>query len=270
MADEDYYSLLGLDPHAPEREIKKAYHNLARSLHPDKARDAEESRRNAEKLAHISKAYNTLKDPEKRKQYDMKRGNAPAVAPANGQAQSAPQPAEQAPAGSGAAPRTRSAVRPNRQQNTPQVSNSDLQAQRVVTAQKAFVKGMDFFKNQDFKKALPFFEAAVQNDPESEPHYHMKLAICLLRTKGSFTKAVAAAEKACDMDTYNVEFKFSLGEIYETVGVTSKAINVYADILNWEPDNQKAKMKLDLMKKVENPTAGDSFLQKLFPSLFKK
>src|SRR5690606_17076036 len=101
------------------------------------------------------------------------------------------------------------------QGTAPRVSPSDIASQRVITAQKAFVKGMEHFKQEDYKKALPFFEAAVSNDPEGEAHYHMKLAQTLMRTRGSFTRAVEAAERASEMDIYNIEFKFALGEIYE-------------------------------------------------------
>jgi len=128
---------------------------------------------------------------------------------------------------------------------------------------------MEFWKASDHKKALPFFETAVKNDPESEAHYHVKLAICLMKTKGSFSRAVEAMERACAMDAYNVEFKFQLGELYETVGITSKAKKVYEDIIKWEPDNSRAKLKLQDMKNVD-AMANPSFLAKLLPSVFGK
>lgn len=278
MAREDYYSLLGLDKQAPDREIKRAYYNLARDLHPDRAKSPEEARVNAERLAIISKAYNTLKDPQKRAEYDgtLKGGSAPtgsvnsrnATPPPKDppRSQATKPPAAAAGPGS-AAPKP--AAAPAAPANSPKVSANDIQSQRVLTAQKAFVKGMEFYKTSDYKRALPFFEAAVQNDPESEPHYHMKLANCLIRTKGSFTRAVQAAEKATSMDAYNMEFKFGLSEIYETVGATSKAITVYEDILKWEPENDKARMRLQMLKVAEaqrNPT----LLAKIFPSIFGK
>ena len=149
------------------------------------------------------------------------------------------------------------------------MSEADQSAARVLTAQKAFVKGMEFYKNQEFKKALPFFEAAVQNDPEGEAQYHMKLATCLVRSKGSFTRALEAAEKACDMDSYNVEFKLFLGEIYETVGIMSKAQKVYEDVLKWEPENDKATTRIAMLKHAE-AKANPSLLAKIFPSIFGK
>lgn len=63
-------------------------------------------------------------------------------------------------------------------------------------AQRAFVKGMQHFKRAEYKQAIEFFDAAVNNDPDSEPQYHAKLALCLIRSKGSFTRAVTHAQKA--------------------------------------------------------------------------
>ncbi|MEQ9460779.1 MAG: DnaJ C-terminal domain-containing protein [Phycisphaeraceae bacterium] len=68
---EDYYKVLGVKRSASQEEIQKAYRTLARKHHPDvnKAADA------AERFSRISEAYEVLKDPEKRKQYDQLGAN---------------------------------------------------------------------------------------------------------------------------------------------------------------------------------------------------
>lgn len=63
----DYYKILGVDENASEEEIKKAYRKLAHQYHPDKAGGSEA------RFKEINEAYQTLSDPERRRQYDQFR-----------------------------------------------------------------------------------------------------------------------------------------------------------------------------------------------------
>ncbi len=68
----DLYAALGLDKHATEAEIKRAYRTLAMTCHPDKNPDDPSAK---EKFHSISEAYSTLSDPEKRARYDGKHSD---------------------------------------------------------------------------------------------------------------------------------------------------------------------------------------------------
>ena len=65
----DYYKVMEVSKTASQDEIDKAYRNLARKYHPDlNPNDPEGAKK---KFQELQEAYDTLKDPEKRKLYDQ-------------------------------------------------------------------------------------------------------------------------------------------------------------------------------------------------------
>jgi curved DNA-binding protein CbpA len=266
--EKDYYQILGIKPEASEREVKKAYYALASRLHPDKAPDADSRRRNEEELALVSAAYNTLKDSTKRADYDssLKKksgGDSKTPEPASGSSSSKPQ----AKTSSGAASKSSTQVPGITGGGGGGAKGQDLVAKRVGIAERAFAKGLQLMNAQEYGQAAPFFEAAIQND-ENKAIYHAKLAVSLIRSRGSYNRASQAAQRATEIDPYSVEFKFILAEVHETAGAVSAARKVYEDIIKWEPNNNMAKNQLQLLEK----TMGKSknFLSKLLEKLMKK
>lgn len=63
----DFYNILGVSKTASEAEIKKAYRKLAMQYHPDKNPGNKEAEK---KFKEANQAYEILKDPQKRSQYD--------------------------------------------------------------------------------------------------------------------------------------------------------------------------------------------------------
>lgn len=63
----DHYGVLGVSRDATQDEIKRAYRQLARELHPDTNPDPSAS----ERFKDVTHAYQVLSDPQKRQRYDM-------------------------------------------------------------------------------------------------------------------------------------------------------------------------------------------------------
>ncbi|KAF9617582.1 hypothetical protein IFM89_037394, partial [Coptis chinensis] len=64
----DYYETLGVSKDATAPEIKKAYHRLAKRLHPDKNKDDANAKRMFQQL---QKAYEVLGDKNMQFVYDQ-------------------------------------------------------------------------------------------------------------------------------------------------------------------------------------------------------
>ncbi len=68
------YEILGVSQNASQKEIKYAYYELAKKMHPDKISHEniteQEKKKLSDKFKEITSAYETLSDIEKRKKYD--------------------------------------------------------------------------------------------------------------------------------------------------------------------------------------------------------
>jgi curved DNA-binding protein len=67
MSKKDYYKIMGVSKTASEKDIKTAYRRLARKYHPDISKEADAE----ERFKEMGEAYEVLKDPAKRKEYDL-------------------------------------------------------------------------------------------------------------------------------------------------------------------------------------------------------
>lgn len=68
--EQDYYETLGVSKSASKQEINRAFRELAKKYHPDKNKEKNAS----DEFIKIFKAYETLLDDKKRKEYDIQHG----------------------------------------------------------------------------------------------------------------------------------------------------------------------------------------------------
>lgn len=72
MSGDTHYNILGIPERATQDEVKRAYRNLIRQVHPDSVPNASPYWRRAseEKSKEINEAYRVLTDPQRRSCYD--------------------------------------------------------------------------------------------------------------------------------------------------------------------------------------------------------
>ena len=71
---DDYYRLLKVTPHASAEEIRRAFRQQAKRCHPDLYHNAplQEKKQHQKQFVLLTQAYETLSDPKRRHQYDLK------------------------------------------------------------------------------------------------------------------------------------------------------------------------------------------------------
>lgn len=67
VMDKDYYKIMGVAADASDKDIKTAYRKLARKYHPDISKEPNAE----EKFKEMGEAYEVLKDPVKKAEYDQ-------------------------------------------------------------------------------------------------------------------------------------------------------------------------------------------------------
>lgn len=79
--EKDFYKVLGVDEHADEAAIRRAYRKLAQKFHPDRNPGDTKAE---ERMKEISEAYDVLSDASKRQEYDQMKQFAASGGPFGG------------------------------------------------------------------------------------------------------------------------------------------------------------------------------------------
>ena len=257
--DSDLYRLLGVSPDAPEREIKRAYYSLARKMHPDKAESPEEAHRLEEQFASITRAYNMLKDGTRRGEYDAKlKKNADS--------------SEMDPVSSPNIPATgagTAAAGGQSQRAADATAARTAEAGKQSVAERSFSRGLQLLNRGNAQQAVEFFDTAIRNNP-ADARFHARLAQALMRSQRGFTRSVEAAQRACHLDQYNIEYKMILALIYERAGSNSLAIREYEHVLKWDQGNAEATRRLEALRQQNTVMSFKSLWASLMKTFGKK
>jgi curved DNA-binding protein CbpA len=206
----DHFELLGVAFDAPTDQVRNAYFNLARKLHPDKLASLgiADAQRQAQRLfARINSAFATLTDPPRRAEYiELQRRGGEA------------------------------AVREDE-------SKVEELTSRVMRAEEAFKQGEMALRREQYDQAVASFQAACELQP-GEPEYLALLAWAKFAAAPD-KHAVAAVtrtalQKASDDGVHAVVSRFYLGRVERMLGREREALAHFQEVLRAKPHHAEA------------------------------
>ncbi len=117
----------------------------------------------------------------------------------------------------------------------------------LIKADKPFRKGLEEFKNGNFRGAAELFSWTVQLKPEKATYWgHLSLALSKIPRRKK--EAEEAMLKAIEIDPYNVNYYIHLGIFYINLGMRQRAIRQFETILTLDPTHTKAHRELEKLK----------------------
>jgi tetratricopeptide (TPR) repeat protein len=214
----DHFAVFGISADASPDQIRKAYFNLARQLHPDRlaALGIADDNRDAQRLfAHVNRAFAQLSDPRELAAYrDIVARGGEAV------------------------------LRAEQQQ-------AEEMAKRIIDAEEAFRRAEAAVSRDQFSLAMIELTRATQLNP-GEPDYQAlytwvqfvssddKVAMAG-RTRLALERVISQAPQA-------IEARFYLGRLERMVGRDDVALRLFQEVLRAEPRHTEAAGELRMLE----------------------
>lgn len=231
----NHYDILGIDASASADEIKKAYYRAAREYHPDRHFSLPEDVKG--KLLNIfngiTRAYLTLKDYEKRREYDasvrVKTSDNVAERPASA--------AEETPQGE--------PIRQHTDAGAGDTGKSDI-------ARSNFDEGKSEFRKGRFEEAAHFFATAIYFDT-LHPEYHYYYGLCFAKT-GKPKEALQSLHRALELSPNIPDILAEAGHIYLTLSCPVRARGLFDKALRLQPAHKRAAEGFEIIHQMDSRT----------------
>jgi len=120
-------------------------------------------------------------------------------------------------------------------------------AQRSI-AEHNFARARELSVAGDYYGAIVLLKQAVEFAPEHAAAWYL-LGACQERNPKWHREAAESYQRALAIDPNFVDALISLGDLYRSEGLTSRAQSCYEDVLKIAPENQEAKRRLQALKK---------------------
>jgi curved DNA-binding protein CbpA len=224
-----HYEVLGVARTAGAADIKRAYHSLAKRLHPDRFRrdaDGEMIQRLDASFARITQAYEVLKDTKLRAAYDLKL-------PARADAGFAPKVAQ-----------TDEGIRAERNRTTAETAAPAEGAATPSRAEERFQQGLAALQRGEEGRARQLLGEAALLAPR-EARYRAYYGRALARDRAARRQAEAELQAALALDEQNPSYRVMLAELYLEIGLRRRAESELRRALTLNPNHAAARRLLE-------------------------
>jgi curved DNA-binding protein CbpA len=217
----DHYQVLDVARLADSKEIKRAYHRLARRYHPDRFHQskAELRARVDSAFARIAQAYETLSESTLRAAYDAKLKK-------KGSTANAPTRAET----------TQASEEIGRNEAGPKSSDAGR-------AESSFRQGLAALERNERELAIRLLAEAAMLQPRN-PLYRANYGHALIGTTNARRLAESELQTAVSLEPNNAAHRVMLAELYERLGLHRRARGELERALAADPKNEAARKLL--------------------------
>ncbi|PYQ32251.1 MAG: hypothetical protein DMF57_13835 [Acidobacteria bacterium] len=119
--------------------------------------------------------------------------------------------------------------------------------QRAI-AEQNFAKAKELSIVGDYYGAIVLLKQAVEFEPDHAQAWYI-LGQCQERNPKWRRDAAESYQRSLSVDPNNVDALISLGDLYKSEGLGSRAQSCYEDVIKIQPENQQAKSRLQGFKK---------------------
>src|SRR6185295_9411772 len=105
-------------------------------------------------------------------------------------------------------------------------------------------RGVKAYKEKNYLDAANNFDQATQNDPGNAQGWH-HLAQACSQQKSWLPRAMAAIERACELEPMNGIYLKQAGRIFALAGETERAVHYYRKSIQWGDEDPVVRQALE-------------------------
>ena len=201
----NFYDLLMLDYNFTQEQLKENYHKLIKKYHPDSHPGLKEINYHLHSIiSKITKAYNTLKNPEEREKYNKKMR-----------------------------------IKPSEKEKVQNNGRIEQDTQENNEKEELKVRIENFVKAGMYYDAITLLENACKKYRD-DIYFFKTLGNIYYRTPTKLKQAIHYLEKAHSMDRKDKDVLQNLAGAYRKVGFYKEAYTFYKKLLAIDPENTEA------------------------------